>query len=186
MLAAGLALTTCGSTAGHDRAATPANRSVGPSTTSSGTPSAAPKPGECRTSSLKWTLVLLDTKSSSRPNARLTAVNNNPGTCVFAGYPGIETHNGKAESIDGAGHGHPASVTLAQGAGATVDLHYTPRGTKGAGTWCVRQNEALVWAPHDSDRALIPVMDTHHKPIPIDACGEYMSMAPPHYTPVRH
>jgi hypothetical protein len=67
----------------------------------------------------------------------------------------------------------------------TVDIHYTPRGTKGTETWCVRQSEALVWAPHDSDRALIPVMDTHHRTTPMDACGEYMAVAPPRYTPVR-
>ncbi|MFF4571916.1 DUF4232 domain-containing protein [Streptomyces sp. NPDC001410] len=165
VLTAGLALTACGTTTtteAHDDA----------------------KLSNCRTSSLKWTLVLLGKeRGGSRGEARLTAVNKGPDTCVFNGYPGIEIHNGKAESIDGAGHGHPASFSLAAKATVTVDVHYTPRGTKGAGDWCVRQGEAVLWAPHDSDRTVVPVLDRHRKTTVIDACGETLSLAPPHHAP---
>ena len=143
------------------------------------------KPGNCRTASLKWTLVLHGKdKGDGRHSARLTAVNKGPDTCVFDGYPGIEIHNGKAESIDGAGHGHPASFPLAKQATVTVDLRYTPHGTKGADdTWCVRQSEAVVWAPHDSDRAVVPVRDRNGKTAMLDACGETLPLAPPHRAP---
>lgn len=164
VLMAGLALTACGTTTTEAHSNT--------------------KLSNCRTASLKWTLVLLDKeKNGSRAAARLTAVNKGPDTCVFNGYPGIEIHYGKAESIEGAGHGHPASFPLAAKATVTVDLHYTPRDTKGAGDWCVRQSDAVVWAPRDSDRTVVPVLDRHRKPTAIDACGETLSMAPPHHAP---
>ncbi|MEU1400961.1 DUF4232 domain-containing protein [Streptomyces sp. NPDC005728] len=160
-LTAGLALTACGvtTTAESDAAAPP-----------------------CRTASLKWKLTLLDgtDKDGKQPNARLTALNKGPDTCVFDGYPGVEIHNGKAETIDAAGHGHPGAVPLPGKAAATVDIHYTPRGAKGADLYCVRQPEAVIWAPHDTDRTLVPVLDTRLKHTSIDACGESMSMAPPY------
>ncbi|MFG2353266.1 DUF4232 domain-containing protein [Streptomyces sp. NPDC048521] len=163
VLTAGLALTACGTTttAGPDAKAPP-----------------------CRTSSLTWTLTLLDgtDQDGRRPNARLTAVNKGPGTCVFDGYPGVEVHNGKAETIDGAGHGHAASLPLPGKAAATVDIRYTPGGTKDAGPNCVRQPEAVVWAPHDAARAVVPVLDAHLRHTTIDACGESMSLAPPRRT----
>ncbi|SOD80828.1 DUF4232 domain-containing protein [Streptomyces sp. Ag109_G2-15] len=162
VLMAGLALAACGTSTEADDTAL----------------------GNCRTGSLKWTLVLLGKeKGGSRADARLTAVNKGPDSCVFDGYPGIEIHNGKAESIDGAGPGHPASFPLSAKAAVTVDLHYTPHGTKGADDWCVRQSEAVVRAPHDSDRTVVPVLDRHRRTAVIDACGETLSMAPPHRTP---
>ncbi|MFJ9821976.1 DUF4232 domain-containing protein [Streptomyces sp. NPDC101151] len=167
VLMAALALTACGTTTATD--------------------AHDAEPADCRTASLKWTLVLLDgEKGGSRPNARLTAVNKGPDTCVFDGYPGIEIHNGKAESIDGAGHGHPASFPLAGKATATVDIHYTPHDTNGTDTWCVRQSEAVVRAPHDSDRTVVPVLDTHHRTTSIDACGESMALAAPRPTAEDH
>ncbi|MFF4935420.1 DUF4232 domain-containing protein [Streptomyces griseofuscus] len=181
----GLAITGCGHTAGQDKTTTPASSVASPSVTSSATHSEAPKPAECRTASLTWTLVLLPTKSSSRRHARLTAANNGPRTCVFAGYPDVIVHNGKANSIEGVGHGHPKKVTLHQGARVTVDLQYTPRGAQGAGDYCVKEGEALVSAPRNPDleRTNVPVMDTHHAAAQIDACGDSISMSLPHYTP---
>ncbi|ANP50420.1 hypothetical protein J2Z21_000805 [Streptomyces griseochromogenes] len=162
VVTAALALTACGTTTEADAA----------------------KLSDCRTGSLKWTLVLLgEEKGGSRPDARLTAVNEGPDACVFNGYPGIEIHNGKAESVDGAGHGHPASFPLDTKATVAVDLRYTPPGTKGADGWCVRQSEALVRAPHDSHPIVVPVLDRHRKPAVIDACGETLSLAPPHREP---
>lgn len=183
VLMVGLAVTACGHEAGEGRTTTPASGVASPSVPSA-TSSEAPKPTECRTGSLTWTLVLLPTKSSSRRNALLTAVNNGPKTCVFAGYPGFSVHNGKANSLEGVGHGHPKPVTLHKGAGVTVDLQYTPRGAKGAGDYCVNEGEALVSAPHnpDRERTNVPVMDTHHAAAQIDACGDSISLSPPHYT----
>ncbi|SFF02273.1 Protein of unknown function [Streptomyces mirabilis] len=187
VLMVGLAVTACGHKAGEDGTATPASDLTSPSVpsvTSSATSSEAPKPTECRTGSLTWTLVLLPTKSSSRRNALLTAANKGPKTCVFAGYPGFSVHNGKANSIAGIGHGLPKQVTLHKGARVTVDLQYTPRGAKGAGDYCVKEGEALVSAPHnpDRERTNVPVMDTHHAAARIDACGDSISLSPPHYT----
>ncbi|POX63442.1 hypothetical protein C3492_12065 [Streptomyces sp. Ru62] len=148
----------------------------------------------CRTVSLTWTLSLLDgdgaekggdrEKGTDRPDARLTAVHEGPGACVFAGYPALEIHNGKAESIEGTGQGRPASLALSGGASVTVDLHYTRRGTKGADdSWCVRQGEASVRAPHDTRGAVVPVTDAQGKAATIDACGETLAMAVPRRTP---
>ncbi|MET8563819.1 DUF4232 domain-containing protein [Streptomyces flaveolus] len=165
-LTAGLALTACG-------------------TATTAEPDATTPP--CRTASLTWTLSLLDgggtKKGAGRPDARLTAVNEAPGACVFAGYPVLEIHNGKAESIEGTGQGRPDTLTLPGKGSVTVDLHYTRRGTKGAGTWCVRQGEASVRAPHDTRGAVVPVTDAHGKAATIDACGETLTMAVPHRTP---
>lgn len=164
VLTAGLTLTACGTTT---------------TTTAKGT--AAPP---CRTASLAWTLAMLGTEhGTGRAHARLTAVNKGPGACVFDGFPGLEIHNGKAESIEGAGHGHPAAAALPAKAAVTVDLRYTPGGTSGAGDWCVRQREAVVRAPHDSRAAVVPVTDAHHRAVAIDACGETVSMAAPRRTP---
>ncbi|WP_319748856.1 DUF4232 domain-containing protein [Streptomyces sp. AK02-04a] len=187
VLMVGWAVTACGHQAGQDGTAPPASGVASPSVpsvTSSATSSEAPKPTACRTGSLTWTLVLLPTKSSSRRDALLTAVNNEPKTCVFAGYPGVSVHNGKANSIEGVGHGHPKPVTLHKGAGVTVDLQYTPRGAKGAGDYCVKEGEALVSAPHnpDRERTNVPVMDTHHAAAEIDACGDSISLSLPHHT----
>ena len=171
VLTAGLALTACG-------------------TTTTAAPDATAPP--CRTASLTWTLSLLDgggaekrdgTENVGRPNARLTAVNKGPGTCVFAGYPVLEIHNGKAESVEGTGQGRPAALALPGKASVTVDLHYTRRGTKGAGTWCVRQGEASVRAPHDTRGTVVPVTDAHGKATVIEACGETLALAVPHRTP---
>ncbi|MFB7241439.1 hypothetical protein CW362_12885 [Streptomyces populi] len=142
-------------------------------------------PAGCRTASLTWTLVLLPERTGGRRDARLTAANKAPEACLFAGYPGFSVHNGKANSIEGTGHGHPKSFTLRKGTGVTVDLRYTPRGAKGAGDYCVTENEALVSAPHnpDSDRVNVPVVETRHKAAEIDACGDSISMSPPRYTP---
>ncbi|MFF1740943.1 DUF4232 domain-containing protein [Streptomyces mirabilis] len=188
VLMVGLALTACGHKAGENGTSTPASGVASPSVpsvTSSATSSEAPKPTGCRTGSLTWTLVLLPTKSSSRRNALLTAANKGPKTCVFAGYPGFSVHNGKANSIEGVGHGHPKAVTLHKGASVTVDLQYTPRGVKGAGDYCVKESEALVSAPHnpDRERTNVPVMDTHHAAAQIDACGDSISLSLPHYAP---
>ncbi|MET7892945.1 DUF4232 domain-containing protein [Streptomyces mirabilis] len=184
VLMVGLAVTACGHGAGEDGTATPASDAASPSVTSSATSSEAPNPSECRTGSLTWTLVLLPTQSSSRRNALLTAANKGSKTCVFAGYPGFSVHNGKANSIEGVGHGHPKPVTLRKGAGVTFDLQYTPRGAKGAGDYCVKEGEALVSAPHnpDRDRTNVPVMDTHHAAAQIDACGDSISLSLPHDT----
>ncbi|MFJ1603658.1 DUF4232 domain-containing protein [Streptomyces sp. NPDC088253] len=187
VLMVGLAVAACGHEAGEDRTAAPASGVASPSVpsvTSSAASSEATKPTECRTGSLTWTLVLLPTKSSSRRNALLTAANNGPSTCVFAGYPGFSVHNGKANSIEGVGHGHPKPVTLHKGARVTVDLQYTLRGAKGAGDYCVNEGEALVSAPHnpDRERTNVPVMDTHHAAAQIDVCGDSISLSLPHYT----
>ncbi|MET8771723.1 DUF4232 domain-containing protein [Streptomyces sp. NPDC004658] len=171
VLAASLALTACG-------------------TGTKAAPDATAPP--CRTASLTWTLSLLDGGDTEkggghgdggRPDARLTAVNKGPGSCVFAGYPALEIHNGKAESIEGTGQGRPASLALPGKASVTVDLRYTRRGTKSAGTWCVRQTEASVRAPHDTRGAVVPVTDAHGKAATIDACGETLAMAVPRRTP---
>ncbi|MFF8029563.1 DUF4232 domain-containing protein [Streptomyces sp. NPDC007896] len=183
VLMVGLAVTACGHESGEGRTTTPASGVASPSVPSA-TSSEAPKPTECRTGSLTWTLVLLPTKSSSRRDALLTAVNKGPKTCVFAGYPGLSVHNGKANSLEGVGHGYPKPVTLHKGAGVTVDLQYTPRGAKGAGDYCVNEGEALVSAPHnpDRERTNVPVMDTHHAAAQIDACGDSISLSLPRYT----
>ncbi|AYN38698.1 DUF4232 domain-containing protein [Streptomyces dangxiongensis] len=170
-----LALTACGTTT------TAAPDATAPPTTS---PSATAPP--CRTAALTWTLSLTGGgtgEDDGRPNARLTAVNKGPGNCAFAGYPGLEIHQGKADGIEGAGDGHPASLTLPGRAAVAVDLRYTPRGTKGAGTWCVRQNEAVVRAPHDTHGTVVPVTDEHRRPATIDACGETLAMAAPRRAP---
>ncbi|MFF8904710.1 DUF4232 domain-containing protein [Streptomyces olivaceoviridis] len=167
LLTAGLALTACGTgtTAAPDATAPP-----------------------CRTGSLAWMLSLLDgdgtRTGSGRPDARLTAVNKGPDACVFAGYPGLEIHNGKAESVEGSGQGRPAPLALPVRASVTVDLRYTRRGTKGADdSWCVRQTEASVRAPHDTRGTVVPVTDAHGKAAAIDACGETLAMAVPRRTP---
>ncbi|MFH9084018.1 DUF4232 domain-containing protein [Streptomyces sp. NPDC017673] len=173
LLTAGLALTSCdtGTTAAPDATAPP-----------------------CRTASLTWTLSLLDgdgadeggdrEKGTDRPDARLTAANKGPGACVFAGYPVLEIHNGKAESIEGTGRGRPASLVLSGGDSVTVDLHYTRRGAKGADdSWCVRQGEASVRAPHDTRDTVVPVTDARGKTTTIDACGETLAMTVPRRTP---
>ncbi|MCE0447284.1 hypothetical protein LT493_32190 [Streptomyces tricolor] len=54
-----------------------------------------------------------------------------------------------------------------------------PRGTEGAGTWCVRQHQAVVRAPHDTRAAVVPVEDAHGKAAVLDACGETIAMAAP-------
>ncbi|MGW2711281.1 DUF4232 domain-containing protein [Streptomyces sp. NPDC001356] len=172
LLTAGLALTACG----HGTKAAP----------DTAAPDATAPP--CRTASLTWTLSLLDgdgtRQGTGRPDARLTAVNKGPGPCVFAGYPVLEIHNGKAEGVEGTGRGRPASLALPGGASVTVDLDYTRRGTKGADDgWCVRQTEASVRAPHDTRGTVVPVTDAHGRAATIDACGETLAMAVPRRTP---
>ncbi|MCL3992386.1 DUF4232 domain-containing protein [Streptomyces lavenduligriseus] len=154
-------------------------------TTTTATPDATAPP--CRTAALTWTLSLLDGdgdgdgdgRGGDRSGARLTAVNKGSGACLFAGYPGLEIHNGKADGIEGAGAGRPSAVALPGHATVTVDLRYTRRGTPGAGTWCVRQHEAAVTAPHDTHGTVVPVTDAHGKAALLDACGETIAMAPP-------
>ncbi|KAB1981208.1 DUF4232 domain-containing protein [Streptomyces triticiradicis] len=181
VLTAALAVTACGHTTAQPHGATSTTGSVSPS----GGPSPARSPAECRTASLTWALVLLPERTGGRRDARLTVANDAPETCLFAGYPGFSVHNGKANSIEGVGHGHPRTIALRKGTGVTVDLRYTPRGAKGAGDYCVTENEALVSAPHDpdSDRVNVPVMEAHHKAAEIDACGDSVSMSLPRYTP---
>ncbi|KOV66925.1 DUF4232 domain-containing protein [Streptomyces sp. MMG1121] len=161
VLTAALALTACGTTT------TDSKRDAGL------TP--------CRTAALRWSLTLAGTDRGAGPaHARLTAVNKGPGSCVFDGYPGLEIHNGKADSIEGAGHGRPDPVPLPGKASLTVDLRYTPRGANGAGGWCVQQPEAVIRAPHDSGAAVVPVRDAHGKAAQIDACGDSITLAAPH------
>lgn len=184
-LTAGLTLTAAGLTlTGCDTTTTAAPDATAPDAT-------APP---CRTASLTWTLSLLDDTDSGsgsgsgsgkekghggpRPNARLIAVNKGSAPCVFAGYPSLEIHNGKAESIEGAGPGHPAALPLSAKAAVTVDLRYTPRDTKGADAWCVRQGEAVVRAPHDTGDAVVPVTDARGKAATLDACGDTIAMTP--------
>ncbi|MFF3517142.1 DUF4232 domain-containing protein [Streptomyces sp. NPDC002573] len=178
----GMALTACGHTAAQDKTTKPVTSSVSASATASAAQPPAGKPAECRTKSLAWKLVLLPAKGSSRRDARLTAANPASRPCVFAGYPGVLIHNGKANSLEGVGHGHPKTVTLHKGAKVTVDLQYTPRGAKSAGDYCVTTDEVLVSAPHnpDDDRANIRVVDAHDRFAVIDACGESISMSLPH------
>jgi hypothetical protein len=132
VLTAGLALTACG-------------------TTTTAGPDAKVRP--CRTSSLTWTLTLLDGtgQDGGRPGARLTAANKGPAT----------------------------PLPLPRKAAVTVDIRYAPGGTKDAGPNCVRQPEAAAWAPHDAARAVVPVLDARRRPTTIDACGQSMSPAPP-------
>ncbi|MFL4948921.1 DUF4232 domain-containing protein [Streptomyces sp. MMS24-I31] len=127
---------------------------------------------------------MLPTRSSSRRNARLTALNNGPQSCVFAGYPGFYIHNGKAYDIQGEGKGRPKPVTLHKGARVSFDLRYTPDSAKHEGDLCVTGTEALAWAPHGDHNspARVPVTDTHGRVTPITACGEAISMSPPHHT----
>ncbi|CAL9289712.1 DUF4232 domain-containing protein [Streptomyces sp. SudanB182_2057] len=183
-LAAGLTLTACATTT----TATPGTTTTAtPGTATTATPDATAPP--CRTAALSWTLSLLDgdgvhgadgaEREGDRSGARLTAVNKGAGDCVFAGYPGLALHNGKADGIEGAGSGRPAAVALPGHAAVTVDLRYTRRGTPGAGTWCVRQHEAVVTAPHDTHGTVVPVTDGHGKAAVLDACGETIAMAPP-------
>ncbi|MEU7558618.1 DUF4232 domain-containing protein [Streptomyces eurythermus] len=154
-------------------------------TTTTATPDATAPP--CRTAALTWTLSLLDGDSAGngdgrgddRSGARLTAVNKGSGACLFAGYPALEIHNGKADGIEGAGAGRPSPVALPGHTAVTVDLRYTRRGTPGASTWCVRQHEAAVTAPHDTHGTVVPVTDAHGKAAVLDACGETIAMAPP-------
>ncbi|MFF7097891.1 DUF4232 domain-containing protein [Streptomyces rubradiris] len=175
-LAAGLTLTACDTTT-----------TAAPGTATTATPDATAPP--CRTAALSWTLSLLDgdgvhgadgaEREGDRSGARLTAVNKGSGACRFAGYPDLAIHNGKADGIEGAGSGRPAAVALPGHAAVTVDLRYTRRGTPGAGTWCVRQREAVVTAPHDTHGTVVPVTDAHGKAAVLDACGETIAMAPP-------
>ncbi|MFI2203077.1 DUF4232 domain-containing protein [Streptomyces sp. NPDC020192] len=162
VLTAGLTLTACGTTTGST--------------------ASEPAVPSCRTASLTWTLTLLGRDGGGPARARLKAVNKGPGPCVFDGFPGLEIHNGKADSIEGSGHGRPAAVSLPGNgkAAVTVDLRYTPAGTSGAGDWCVRQNEAVVRAPHDTNPAVVPVTDGHGRTTVIDACGQTLSLAAPH------
>ncbi|MDN3263489.1 DUF4232 domain-containing protein [Streptomyces sp. CSDS2] len=175
-LAAGLTLTACDTTT-----------TATPGTATTATPDATAPP--CRTAALTWTLSLLDgddaddaERGDHGSGARLTAVNKGSGACLFAGYPGLAIHNGKADGIEGAGSGRPAAVALPGHAAVSVDLRYTRRGTPGAGTWCVRQHEAAVTAPHDTHGTVVPVTDTHGKAAVLDACGETIAMAPPRRT----
>ncbi|WP_318200590.1 DUF4232 domain-containing protein [Streptomyces sp. SCL15-4] len=179
-LAAGLTLTACGTTTTAAPAAT--------------APAATAPP--CRTASLAWTLSLLDGdgdgdsddgdgagRGGHRSGARLVAVNKGSGPCVFSGFPGLEIHHGKADGIEGTGAGRPAALSLPGQAAVAVDLRYTRRGTPGADTsWCVRQHEATVRAPHDTDGTVVPVTDAHGKAAVLDACGETIAMAAPHRT----
>ncbi|MFF8593353.1 DUF4232 domain-containing protein [Streptomyces sp. NPDC015220] len=176
--------------------ASPASPTAGPGTPgstaapASASPSAAPStargPGTCGTDRLRWTLVLLRPAGSGGPGARLTAVNGGPGSCVFAGYPGVEIHNGKANSVDGLGRGRFAPLELREGAGVAFDIRYTPAGSQDASPLCVSQKEAVVWAAHDRARAVVPVLDTRHRVAVMRACGEYMTMTPPRRTPPAH
>ncbi|MFF9018972.1 DUF4232 domain-containing protein [Streptomyces eurythermus] len=178
-LMAGPTLTACDTTT----TATPGTTT----TTTATAPDATAPP--CRTAALTWTLSLLDGDGDSagngggrggdRSGARLTAVNKGSGACLFAGYPGLEIHNGKADGIEGAGAGRSSVVALPGHVAVTVDLRYTRRGTPGAGTWCVRQHEATVTAPHDTHGTVVPVTDAHGKAAVLDACGETIAMAPP-------
>ncbi|GAA2729089.1 DUF4232 domain-containing protein [Streptomyces nogalater] len=176
-LMAHLTLTACDTT-------TTATPDATTTATTTATPEATAPP--CRTAALTWTLSLLDgagaQRGGDRSGARLTAVNKGSGACVFAGYPSLEIHNGKADGIEGAGSGRPAAVALPGRAAVTVDLRYTRRGTPGADTWCVRQHEAVVTAPHDAHGAVVPVTDAHGKAAVLDACGETIAMAPPQRT----
>ncbi|MFC9926120.1 DUF4232 domain-containing protein [Streptomyces sp. NPDC127190] len=171
-LTTGLLLTACG---------TSATVSTTPSTTLTAEPATPLR--ACRTAALTWTLTVLGSAGPGR--ARLTAVNQGSTPCEFHGYPALEIHNGKADSIEGAGHGGGNALTLPERARrtVTVDLRYTRRGTKGADDWCVRQSEAVVRAPHDSGAATVPVTDTRHRSASIDACGQTLAMAPPRLTP---
>ncbi|WP_416519839.1 DUF4232 domain-containing protein [Streptomyces achromogenes] len=173
-LMTGLTLTACDTTT-----------TATPDATATAPPEATAPP--CRTAALTWTLSLLDGngdgagagQGDGRSGARLTAVNKGSGACLFAGYPGLAIHHGKADGIEGAGSGRPAALALPGRAAVTVDLRYTRRGTPGAGTWCVRQHEAAVTAPHDTEGTVVPVTDAHGKPAVLDACGETIAMAPP-------
>ncbi|MEV5348814.1 DUF4232 domain-containing protein [Streptomyces achromogenes] len=175
-LMTGLTLTACDTTTTATPAATATVTATAP-------PEATAPP--CRTAALTWTLSLLDGdgagagQGDGRSGARLTAVNEGSGACLFAGYPGLAIHHGKADGIEGVGSGRPAAVALPGRAAVTVDLRYTRRGTPGAGTWCVRQHEASVTAPHDTEGTVVPVTDAHGKPAVLDACGETIAMAPP-------
>ncbi|MFF9407180.1 DUF4232 domain-containing protein [Streptomyces anandii] len=142
---------------------------------------AAPAAANCRTGGLKWSLVLQPDRSSGRRDAHLTASNRGSAPCLFAGYPGLLIHNGKANSLDGVGQGHPEPITLRKGEELTVGLQYTPSGAKGAGSYCVHEPDALVSAPHapESDRTDVPITDTHGHPTQIDACGDHISLSPP-------
>ncbi|MFI9423835.1 DUF4232 domain-containing protein [Streptomyces achromogenes] len=175
-LMTGLTLTACDTT-------TTATPDATATVTATASPEATAPP--CRTAALTWTLSLLDGdgagagQGDGRSGARLTAVNRGSGACLFAGYPGLAIHHGKADGIEGAGSGRPAALALPGRAAVTVDLRYTRRGTPGAGTWCVRQHEASVTAPHDTEGTVVPVTDAHGKPAVLDACGETIAMAPP-------
>lgn len=177
-LMTGLTLTACDTT-------TTATPDATATVTATASPEATAPP--CRTAALTWTLSLLDGdgdgagagQGDGRSGARLTAVNKGSGACLFAGYPGLAIHHGKADGIEGAGSGRAAAVALPGRAAVTVDLRYTRRGTPGAGTWCVRQHEAAVTAPHDTEGTVVPVTDAHGKPAVLDACGETITMAPP-------
>ncbi|MEU3828490.1 DUF4232 domain-containing protein [Streptomyces sp. NPDC029080] len=186
LTAAGLALAGCTTTT-----ATPDGSAPPATAPTASTPQTTARP--CRTASLTWTLSLVDggrgggaagdgagtAHGGSRSDARLVAVNKGPAACVFTGYPGLEIHEGKAESIEGAGPGHPAAVPLPAGAAVAVGLRYTPRGAKGADTWCVRQGEAVVRAPRDSGAVVVPVRDARGKAAVLDVCGNTIVMAPP-------
>ncbi|MEU8587864.1 DUF4232 domain-containing protein [Streptomyces sp. NPDC048664] len=198
-LAAGMAVLTIGLAAtacGHTTTAKPATPK--PAASKPGTPKpatskpatskpatskpATSKPTDCRTHSLVWTLVLLPAKSGSGPHtARLTAANKGPGPCVFAGYPDVQIHNGKADSLEATGPGHPRPLTLDKGAKATVDLRYTPSGTHGAADYCVTEPTALVAAPHapDTDRTDVPVTTPTHHRTHLTACGDTITMSTP-------
>ncbi|MGW7001502.1 DUF4232 domain-containing protein [Streptomyces sp. NPDC054933] len=180
---AGLGVAACGPTAAHGSGGPPAPRGVQSSRPAAPVVSHSSFP-TCRTHALKWTFTLLKAASpAQQPNARLSAVNRGKGGCVFGGYPGVDVHNGKANAVDGVGRGRPAPVTLSKGAGVTIDVRYTPRGTKGASDLCVSESEAVVWAPHDAARAAVPITDTRHKSAKFRACGETMLLSPPRHTP---
>ncbi|GAA1912216.1 DUF4232 domain-containing protein [Streptantibioticus ferralitis] len=180
---AGLAVAACGPTAAHGTGGPPPPHSVRSSRPAAPAVSHGSLP-TCRTHALKWTFTLLNAEGpGQQPNARLSAVNRGKDRCVFGGYPGVDVHNGKANSVDGVGRGRPAPVTLPKGEGVTVDVRYTPRGTKGASDLCVSESEAVVRAPQDAARAAVPITDTRHKTAKFKACGETMLLSPPRHTP---
>ncbi|UQA95157.1 DUF4232 domain-containing protein [Streptomyces halobius] len=147
-----------------------------------GSPRMAALHADCTTKDLKWKLAVLKKKPhSTHREARLTAVNEGPGACVFRGFPVFEVHVGKGPESDGKGRGQTMPIDLRRGGTVTTSLRYkdSDRGTPSAA--CMVSNDtAVVAAPRDTTggRAIAARDETGGR-ARMTICEDTVWMSPP-------
>lgn len=204
---AGFGLTACGSDDSADppKAAGSATVSAAPTTGRSTTPTSDPSASsisspsgaasdptgsssaKCRATELKWTLTRLGSGggdgTADAPNAELVAVNSGSRSCILAGYPKLEFHQGKGPQATGVGKGSPAAVTLGPGKGAVIALRYSEMNGKGPDSGncnpLVTASAAEVTAPGGGAAVRVLVVDQGGKPAEVTVCGQEVRMSPP-------